>query len=67
MQRINLAVGWRSGIFWCSTGFIVCVTFPLCAVKGTHWLWRSVLNIAGWCSFTATRQQMPFGNAGRSP
>ncbi|HDX5344064.1 hypothetical protein [Citrobacter sedlakii] len=34
-----------------------CVTFPLCAVKVTHWHWLRVFKIAGWCSFTATRQQ----------
>ncbi|EOY8930057.1 hypothetical protein [Enterobacter hormaechei] len=27
-----------------------CVTFPLCAVKVTHWHWCSVLKIAGWRS-----------------
>ncbi|WP_420246559.1 hypothetical protein [Citrobacter sedlakii] len=34
-----------------------CVTFPLCAVKVTHWHWCSVETLRFWCSFTATQQQ----------
>jgi hypothetical protein len=36
------------------------------AVKVTHWS-GAVLKINIWCRFTVTWQQMPCGNAGRSP
>uniref|UniRef100_UPI002017B2B1 hypothetical protein n=1 Tax=Citrobacter freundii TaxID=546 RepID=UPI002017B2B1 len=43
-----------------------CVTFPLCAVKVTHWS-GAVFNVVFLVQFYGHAAAKPDGNAGRSP
>ncbi|MBA3112174.1 hypothetical protein CBX57_012425 [Salmonella enterica] len=44
-----------------------CVTFPLCAVKVTHWCLAQCLRVAFLVQFYGHAAAKPDGNAGRSP